>query len=88
MEGLMVGFPAGIALAQDDSAVLLSALDPATRTDSVVRIDIATKEQKGMSDGINTYEEAAGLHRAANAEVYAWADSSADGSGTVYVLAP
>jgi DNA-binding beta-propeller fold protein YncE len=87
-EGLMVGFPAGIALSQDETVVLLSALDPATRTDTVVRIDVATKEQKSMSDGINTYEEAAGLHRAANAEVYAWADSSADGSGTVYVLTP
>jgi DNA-binding beta-propeller fold protein YncE len=87
-DGLKVGFPAGIALAQDDSAVLLSALDPATSTDTVVRIDLASKAQTAMSDGIDTYEEAAGLHRAANAEVYAWADSSADGSGTVYVLTP
>jgi sugar lactone lactonase YvrE len=87
-EGLKVGFPAGIALSQDDSALLVSALDPTTRTDTVVRIDIATKEQKAMSDGISSYEEAAGLHRAAKAEVYAWADSSADGTGTVYVLTP
>lgn len=87
-EGLKVGFPAGIAMAQDDSALLVSALDPSTRTDVVVRVDVATKEQRAMSDSISTFEESAGLHRASKAEVYAWADSSADGSGTVYVLTP
>jgi hypothetical protein len=87
-EGLRVGFPAGIALAQDNSAILISALDPKTGKDQVVRIDLATKQQTALSDVIGGFEEAAGLHRAAKAEVYAWADSSADGSGTVYVLTP
>jgi sugar lactone lactonase YvrE len=87
-DGLRVGFPAGIALSQDDSVVLVSALDPATRTDQVVRIELASKQVTTVNMGISTFEEAAGLHRAANAEVYAWADSSADGSGTVFVLAP
>jgi DNA-binding beta-propeller fold protein YncE len=87
-EGLQVGFPAGIALSQDNSALLISALDPATSKDQVLRIDLATKQQTAVSDVIGGFEEAAGLHRAAKAEVYAWADSSADGSGTVYVLTP
>ena len=32
------------------------------------------------------FAESAGLHRAHDAEVYAWADSEANGTGTVYVL--
>jgi len=87
-EGLKVGFPAGIALSQDDSVLLISAIDPVRRTDQVVRLVVASKEQTAFSSGIEAFEEAAGLHRAANAEVYAWADSNADGSGTVYVLTP
>lgn len=87
-DGLRVGFPAGIALAQDGSALLVSAIDPASRTDQVVRIDLASKQATSVNMGIAAFEEAAGLHRAAKAEVYAWADSSADGSGTVFVLAP
>jgi DNA-binding beta-propeller fold protein YncE len=87
-EGLKVGFPAGIALSQDNSAVLISALDPDTGKDQVVRLDLVSKQQTASSEGISGFDEAAGLHRAANAEVYAWADSAADGSGTVYVLTP
>lgn len=87
-EGLKVGFPAGIAMSQDDAAVLISALDPATGKDQVVRLDLVSKQQTANSQGIDGFDEAAGLHRAANAEVYAWADSSADGSGTVFVLTP
>ncbi len=87
-EGLKVGFPAGIALSQDNTALLVSALSPATGKDQVVRIDLVSKLQTVNDQGIGGFEEAAGLHRAANAEVYAWADSGADGSGTVYVLAP
>jgi DNA-binding beta-propeller fold protein YncE len=88
MEGLAVGFPAGIALSQDEASVLVSALDPAKGTDQVVRINIASKEMSSYSDNISSFQESAGLHRAAKAEVYAWADSAADGSGTVYLLSP
>jgi hypothetical protein len=87
-EGLKVGFPAGIALSQDDSSILISALDPATSKDQVVRIDLVSKQQTVNNNVISGFDEAAGLHRAANAEAYAWCDSSADGSGTVYLLTP
>ncbi len=86
--GLKTGFPAGIALSQDDSTALISAVDPVKATDLVVRINLATKEQTNFSTGIENFEEAAGLHRAANAEVYAWCDSTANGTGTIYVLTP
>jgi hypothetical protein len=85
-EGLKVGFPAGIALSQDDSVVLVSAVDPVLGTDVVVRVNVTTNEQSSFNTGIENFEEAAGLHRAANAEVYAWCDSTANGTGTVYVL--
>jgi hypothetical protein len=87
-DGMKVGFPAGIALSQDDSVALISAIDPEKRTDVVIRLNLASKQQEMVSDVIGGFEESAGLHRAANSETYAWCDSSADGSGTVYVLTP
>jgi sugar lactone lactonase YvrE len=87
-EGLKVGFPAGIALSQDDSTALISAMDPVRGTDVVVRLNLAENKEELFNTGIEAFEEAAGLHRAANAEVYAWCDSTANGSGTVYVLTP
>lgn len=89
-DGLQVGFPAGIALTGDDSVYLVSARDPQTRMDAVVRTVIASKQTASFSKefGIDQFNEPAGLHRAANAEVYSWADSSANDTGTVYVLQP
>ncbi|WP_224366465.1 hypothetical protein [Hyalangium versicolor] len=84
--GFKVGFPAGITASQDGSALIVSSLDATTGTDILARVAIASKEHKRFSDSINTYSEPAGIHRAADAEVYAWAESTADGSGTVYVL--
>jgi hypothetical protein len=84
---LGVGHPAGITLVQDESALLVSGLDPATETDLVYRIDLgATPRTSTFNKGISTFSEPAGLHRAAGADIYAWADSLANDTGTVYVL--
>ncbi|HEX4621137.1 MAG TPA: hypothetical protein VH208_06185 [Myxococcaceae bacterium] len=85
-QDLRVGYPGGIALSQDESAVLVSGLDPILRTDVVLRIAVAGGATTSLSHGIDTFQESAGLHRAQNAEVYAWADSAANNTGTVYVL--
>ena len=85
VDGLGVGYPAGIAIAQDESAILVSGLDPNKGTDVVYRIEIASKALQTNSKGIDTFNEPAGLHRAKNQDIYAWADSRANG-GTVYVL--
>jgi sugar lactone lactonase YvrE len=84
---LGVGYPAGLALTQDESAVLVSGLDPTTQTDVVYRITLGATPQTAMfNQTISAFSEPAGLHRAASAEIYAWADSLANGTGTVYAL--
>jgi hypothetical protein len=85
-DGLSVGHPAGIALTNDDTAILVSALDGASANDRVYRIDVATRVQRELSDTIGDFYESAGLHRARGADVFAWADSHANKTGTVYVL--
>ncbi len=88
MDGLAVGHPAGIALVNDESAVIVSALDSATGTDRVYRIALADHKVTQLSSTIGDFYESAGLHRARNADVFAWADSHANTHGTVYVLKP
>jgi hypothetical protein len=85
-DGLSVGHPAGIALTADDSAVLVSALDNATGNDRVFKINLGDGSRAVLSDKIGDFSESAGLHRARHADVFAWADTHANQSGTVYVL--
>lgn len=87
-DGLSVGQPAGIALVQDESAILVSGFDGADGSDRVFRIELGDRSLHQLSSTINAFSESAGLHRAKNAEVFAWADSHANNSGTVYVLTP
>jgi sugar lactone lactonase YvrE len=84
--GLAIGYPAGIALSQDEKTVLVSALDPSTHTDAVLRVPAGGGDPEVISAGIDTFEEPAGLHRAKNVDAYIWADSRANGGGTVYVI--
>jgi len=85
--GVRVGYPCGIALTKDDSALFVSALDPSTLTDMVIQVTLATKATATISQGIDTFSEAAGLHRAKNADIFGWADSSAGpAGGKVFVV--
>jgi DNA-binding beta-propeller fold protein YncE len=86
LPGIGCGYPAGIALAQDESAILVSGLDPIVGTDIVYRMDLGSKDVTTVSQGIDTFNESAGLHRAHGQDVYAWADSRANGGGTVFLL--
>ena len=85
-----VGYPVGIALTKDDKTLMVSGLDRATLTDVVYAVDVASKSVSTFvgSDSIkiNQFEEPAGVHRAKNGNVFAWADSNANGGGTVYVI--
>jgi len=86
-DGFAVGHPAGLATVSDDSALLLSGLDAQKLTDIVARIPIGGPgEVKTFTDVIGEFSESAGLHRAKGADVFAWADSRAGETGTVYVL--
>lgn len=92
VSNLQVGYPAGIALMKNDSTILVSGLDPTAQSDVVHQVEVATKAVTTNTFGtINAYAEAAGLHRAHNVDVFAWADSKATpggmtGTGTVFVI--
>jgi len=85
---LGVGFPAGIALTRDDSTLLVSGVDPATRRDVLYVVDLSKRTLARFTQTVGQFSEAAGLHRAHESDVFAWADSRADQSGTVYVVTP
>jgi sugar lactone lactonase YvrE len=87
VEGIGIGFPAGITLTKDASKVLVSGLDPETKRDVVYFVDTTNQQISRLTKTVGQFQEPAGLHRAHNADVFAWADSQANG-GTVYVLTP
>jgi NHL repeat len=86
IKGVRVGYPCGVALTSDDSALFISALDPSTLTDIVIKLTLSTKAIATISQGIDTFSEAAGLHRAKNADIFGWADSTAGAGGKVFVV--
>src|SRR4029078_3685067 len=88
LDGISVGHPAGIALVNDGSALLVSGLDAALGTDRVFRIKLGDVSVRVLKNVIGESCDPAGLHRARNAEVFAWADSHANTHGTVYLLSP
>ena len=51
-----------------------------------MRTVIATHDTSNLTDVVKDFNEPAGLHRAKNSESYVWADSRANGGGTVYVI--
>jgi len=86
VSGIHAGYPCGIALTVDEGLLFVSAIDAATGTDVIARIKVDTKDVDYLSKGIETFTESAGLHRARNADSYAWADSKANGKGTVFTV--
>jgi DNA-binding beta-propeller fold protein YncE len=86
VDNIAVGYPAGIVLDQAESVLLVSALDLTMGTDQVLTIDVASASVSSFNTGIGNFVEAAGLHRALNADIFAWADSRANHTGTVYVI--
>lgn len=88
---LHVGYPAGIAISEDDSTLYVSGLDPATLTDVVFFVDAANGEildsYVGDDDtSFGDFQEAAGLHRAKNTSVFSFVDSKTGPEGTVFVI--
>jgi hypothetical protein len=85
---LKLGYPAGLALSQDESTLLISALDKVTGTDAVIRYAVAGAgmPEYVVAGGIDQYSESAGLKRARNVDTFIWADSAANSGGTVYVI--
>ena len=86
LDQIGVGFPAGVAITEDAGTVLVSAIDPRRKRDIVYVVDAASGKASILSKPFRDFTEAAGLHRAHDKNVFAWADSEANGSGTVYVV--
>lgn len=87
MEGLAIGHPGGIALSADDKTLFVSGLDGASGTDRVFKVTLdGMKVEEAFTSTIGEFYESAGLHRARTTNVFAWADSRANKTGTVYVL--
>ncbi len=84
VQDLRVGYPAGIALSADESHLLVSGLDPVANSAVVYRITLADKTVEQVNMGIEQNSESAGVHRAHDADQYAWAN--ADSPGTVYLI--
>ncbi|MFN7926040.1 MAG: hypothetical protein U0Q16_38435 [Bryobacteraceae bacterium] len=84
VEFIRAGDPAGIALSLDESALLVSTLQPYRNRAQVLLVDLATLEPRASTNGIGQNPSAGGLHRARNAAVFAWADTLGGGTGGVY----
>jgi sugar lactone lactonase YvrE len=85
LPAVRVGYPAGVALSCDEKTLFVSGIDPATETDVILIIDVATKNITSFTNatlGANT--DAGGLHRARKAPVFSWSDLTADTGGAVY----
>jgi len=72
VERIRPGTPAGIALTPDESRVLVSTLQPYRNRAQVLIIDQSTMEISASTDVIGRIPGAGGLHRARNANIYAW----------------
>jgi DNA-binding beta-propeller fold protein YncE len=83
---LAISFPAGIEVSQDGRFVLVPVTDPITRTQSIARIDVASGDVAQYALGLFGNSEAGGIHRAASKDVYAFVDTGAGSTGTVYLL--
>jgi sugar lactone lactonase YvrE len=83
------GYPGGIALLCDGSSLLASTLDPAKYTDVVLEINTTTPTMTTpLTTGVSGLYEAAGIHRAAKANIFAFVDSGSTGpmTGQVFVV--
>jgi hypothetical protein len=82
-----VGYPAGVALSLDEKTLYISGLDPDTGFDTVYVVEVSSKDiQKYAKGGIETKVDALGLHRARNADVFAWSGANGTKNGTVFKI--
>jgi hypothetical protein len=87
VNGLRVGFPAGLAVAQNGANLLVASADPETGTARLERFAVSgTPLGNPFTNTIGTFDNPAGLHRAARSDSYAYVDSEASGAGTVFVV--
>jgi DNA-binding beta-propeller fold protein YncE len=89
VKGLRVGFPAGLAVAQNGANLLVASTDPATGKARLERFAVSGMPAGNPFTGtVGSFDDPAGLHRAAPSDSYAYVDSEASGAGTVFVVNP
>lgn len=92
LDNISVGFPAGIALSQDQKFLLISGLKPGPRTAVLYRAELFSKKVVSeTTQGIDQNQASAGLHRAHDRDIFAWSNDAASDDagkpqGTVYML--
>ena len=88
-KGLRVGFPAGLAVAENGRNLLVATTDATTGKAQLERIATSgSRAGDPVGTTIGSFDEPAGLHRAAQADSYAYVDSGASGNGAVFVINP
>jgi hypothetical protein len=84
------GNPAGVALTQDDSTLLVSAFQADTQNDQVLLVKLADSKTSSITSVVGQNHNAGGVHLipSGNQNVFAWADSTAGpfGNGGVYII--
>lgn len=84
ISGVLLGQPAGLAVAPDGSGLLVSSLHPKDGTAQILIVDIASGATRIFDDVIGANRGAGGLHRAPDGSAYAWCDSTVGARGGVY----
>jgi sugar lactone lactonase YvrE len=84
---LWVGYPAGIAFTLDNKGLIVSGLATSEGPDTISSFLVpSAKQGTFVSDGLKDLSNAAGLHRAAKVNIFAFVDSAGDGTDAVYVI--
>ena len=87
LSNLRFGPIAGVTLINNDATLLVSSIDPATGSDQVLFMDLATGKTAAATKVIGANKNSSGgLHRALHASFLAWADVSR--SGRIYRVDP
>jgi hypothetical protein len=84
--GVTLGRPGGVALTLDESKLLVSSLNPVTRTAQVLIVDTRSGLTTTFDGVIGANRMAGGLHRARDASSLGWAGVSRD--GLIYRIDP
>jgi sugar lactone lactonase YvrE len=86
------GNPAGIALTQDGSTLLVSAFQPDGKSDQVLVVNTATGESASVTDVVGKNSAAGGVHRAHTLNEFSWIDSTSpcegNARGCIYRVRP
>ncbi len=88
VDNLRIGNPGGIALTSDGSTLLVSSFQTNSKYDQVLVVNTATGATSIVTDVVGKNKNAGGIHRAHNANVFAWSDLTAGGTGRVYRVSP